>query len=98
MIRRAYATEKEAARAGTWFAAVAGAEWALKRNDLPIVKAAAEGVNTSGGFLVPPELSAKIVELRDQRGIFRLACGGAEPMKSDSDSIPRRTGGLSAFF
>src|SRR6266446_4754582 len=95
---RVYKNENDARRAGNWFAAVAGNEWAAKRNDLPIVKAAGEGINSAGGVLVPGEIETAIIELRDVRGVFRSAVGGGSPMKSDNDTVPRRTGGLTAYF
>jgi HK97 family phage major capsid protein len=96
--RKVFASEKDARAAGAYYAALCGQPWALKRNEYPIVKAVAEGVNSSGGFLVPTELSRAIIELRDIRGAYRAGCGGATPMKSDLDQIPRRVGALSASF
>jgi HK97 family phage major capsid protein len=96
--RNVFPNKAAATRAGTWFAAIAGQEWAKRKNDLPIVKALAEGVGTSGGFLVPQEMSKAIIELRDVRGVFRRVCDGATPMTSDSLSVPRRVGGATAFF
>jgi HK97 family phage major capsid protein len=95
---KVYKNEDDARRAGNWFAAVAGDEYALRQNVLPLVRAASEGVNSAGGFLVPAAISDKIIELRDVRGIFRSAAGGATPMNSDADFIPRRVGGLTAYF
>ena len=98
--RKVFRDEKAAKRAGIWFCAAAGQEWAVKANErdgFPLVKALAEGVGTSGGFLVPPELSDRIIELRDLRGVFRQNAY-VEPMTSDSISVPRRVTGLSAFF
>jgi HK97 family phage major capsid protein len=97
-MNRVFASDAAARRAGNFFAAVAGCDWGVKANDLPIVKAAAEGVNSLGGFLVPDELANSVIALRDVRGIFRNAVGGVQPMKSDSDTIPRRTSGLTAYF
>jgi HK97 family phage major capsid protein len=93
----AFPNEKAAARAGTWFAAVAEAAWAIKRNELPMTRAAGEGTNILGGFLAPQEISARIIELRDTRGVFRRNTT-VEPMKAETDSVPRRTGGLTAYF
>jgi HK97 family phage major capsid protein len=95
MIRRAYQNEAAARHAGNFFATVAGCDWATAE---PLVRAAGEGVNSLGGYLVPQAISDKIISLRDERGIFRNAVGGAQPMKSDSDTIPRRTSGLTSYF
>jgi hypothetical protein len=52
MTRKVFATEKAAHRAGVWFCAAAGAEWAIEKKELPLVRAAAEGSNNLGGWLV----------------------------------------------
>jgi HK97 family phage major capsid protein len=98
--RKIFPNEAAARRAGIFLCATAGIEWAVRRNErdgFPLVKALAEGVGTSGGFLVPPELSDRIIELRDLRGVFRQNAY-IEPMGSDSISVPRRVSGLTAFF
>ncbi len=98
MIRKVFASEKAARRAGIWFCAAAGQDWAKERNELGLTKALAENVNSAGGFLVPQEISDRIIELRDGRGIFRQNAF-IESMTSDSTSVPRRlTGGITAFF
>jgi len=86
---------------GMWFkAAVLGnaeaAEWCKSRG-VGIQKAAGEGVDSTGGFLVPEELMASIIVLREQFGVFRQECQ-VVPMGSDTLNWPRRTGGLTAFF
>jgi HK97 family phage major capsid protein len=95
--RRVFANEKAAHRAGVWFCAAAGAPWAIKRTELPLVKAASEGIGSAGGLLVPDEISDRIIELRDVRSVFRRNTF-VEPMASDSVSVPRRTGGLTGYF
>lgn len=55
------------------------------------------GVNTAGGYLVPPQLMSAIIGLREQYGVFRRECR-VVPMASDNLLIPRRTGGLTAYF
>jgi HK97 family phage major capsid protein len=62
-----------------------------------VVKAQGEGIDASGGFLVPEELMANIIVLREQFGVFRQECM-VVPMGSDTLNWPRRTGGLTAFF
>jgi HK97 family phage major capsid protein len=56
-----------------------------------------EVINTQGGFLVAPQFETDLIDLREQfgvvRGLFRN-----RPMSSDAMSIPRRTGGLTAYF
>ena len=56
-----------------------------------------EGVNSAGGFLVPPEFSQDIIDLREQFGVFRRNAK-VVPMASDTKSVPRRTGGLTVYY
>lgn len=60
------------------------------------IKAHAEGVNTTGGVFVPEEFSQDIIDLRDTYGVFRRLCQ-VVPMGRDTITIPRRTGGLTAY-
>jgi HK97 family phage major capsid protein len=72
------------------------AEW-CRENGITIQKAQSESVNTAGGFLVPTEFSQAIIDLREQYGTFRRSTM-LVPMGSDSMSIPRRAGGLTAYW
>lgn len=56
-----------------------------------------EGVTTAGGFLVPDEFERAVIDLRDTYGMFR-ANARIHPMSSDHTLIPRRTGGVTAYF
>src|SRR5438046_121083 len=92
--------EKSAILAGAWFLAINGNERAARfaeQNGVPIVKAVGEFINSAGGFLAPDELMRTVIALRETRGAFR-ACARIAPMSSDSASVARRTGGLTAFF
>jgi HK97 family phage major capsid protein len=62
-----------------------------------IGKAQSETVNTAGGFLVPTEFENSLIDLRLQYGVFRRNAR-IVPMASDTKVIPRRTGGLTAYF
>jgi HK97 family phage major capsid protein len=96
----AFADEKSAALAGAWFLGINGNERAARfaeQGGLPIVKAASEGVNSVGGYLVPSELMRVIIALREVRGAYRARARIA-PMASDTSATPRRTGGLTAYF
>lgn len=53
--------------------------------------------NSAGGYLVPLELESAIIRLVDEYGVFRRNAR-VVPMASDSLMIPRRTGGLSAYW
>lgn len=60
-------------------------------------KAQAENSNTAGGFLVPPEFDGDIIDLRESFGVFR-AFAKRSTMTSDTKNVPRRTGGVTAYF
>jgi len=61
------------------------------------IRAQSEGVNTAGGFLVPAPMLATIIDLREEYGVFRREAN-VVPMERDTLSVPRRTGGLTAYF
>lgn len=82
------------ALASIWGSAKAAA-W-CRENGIVIEKAASESVNSAGGVLVPTEYSTMIIDLRDSYGIARRLCQ-VMPMGRDTLSIPRRTGGLTAY-
>jgi len=60
-------------------------------------KSMTEGVNASGGALVPEEFTADIIDLRERRGVLR-ANMTPEPMTRDTKRIPRRDGGATAYW
>jgi HK97 family phage major capsid protein len=81
-------------------ASLLGDDWALDwchNHDMRVTRAAGEGVNSAGGFLVPMEIENSIIELRDSAGVFR-ANASVRQMGSDIRYFPRRVGGLTAFF
>jgi HK97 family phage major capsid protein len=91
----------QAYTAGMWFKATLmdnaeAKEWCKSRG-IRIHKAQGEGVDSAGGFLVPEELMASIIVLREAFGVFRQQVQ-VVPMGSDTLNWPRRTGGLTAFF
>lgn len=71
-------------------------QWCQERG-IGINKAHNEGSNVSGGFLVPVQFERAIIDLRETYGTFRSMVP-VMPMSSDSMTIPRRTGGLTAYF
>lgn len=93
--------ENKYARAGQWLrAAVFQHEKAIAwcgEHGVAIVKAAGEGIGSTGGFLVPTELATAILDLREHYGAFRRTAR-LVPMASDSTVVPRRPGGTGAFF
>lgn len=72
------------------------ATW-CRENGVIITRTQSESINSSGGFLVPNEFNQAIIDLRESYGTFRQACQ-LIPMSSDSMTIPRRAGGLTASF
>lgn len=56
-----------------------------------------ESDNTLGGFVVPEEMESAVINLRESYGVFRRE-SRIVPMGSDVKNIPRRTGGLTAYF
>lgn len=87
--------------AGMWFKATIfgnaeAADW-CKSHGISVAKAQGEGVDSAGGFLVPEELMANIIILREEFGVFRQQCQ-VVPMGSDTLNWPRRVGGLTASF
>lgn len=94
-------TEERYQRAGQWLLATVygnqkAASW-CKSNGIGLTKAAGESIGANGGYLVPLDLANAILDIRDMYGAFRRRAR-IVPMASDNTSIPRRTGGASAFF
>lgn len=93
--------EEKAYRSGMWVkAALFGEEHAKQwcRDQGIQIKAAQQGgVNTAGGFLVPEEFEQTIIDLRESYGVARQECN-VMPMARDTLVIPRRTGGVTAYF
>ena len=101
--------EDAAYKAGMWCrAAIYGdqgaAQW-CSEHDVPIQrdtsygvqKSQNESVNSAGGYLVFPEMSTAIIDLREQYGTARRFINVVQ-MASDVQYIPRRTGGLTGYF
>jgi len=61
-------------------------------------KALAEGADSAGGYLVPVEHSAKLVEMLRARTAVRAAGATIVPMNSDTLQIPSQTGGATAYW
>ena len=97
---RAFSDELDAYRMGQWCRATLFSDQRARRfcadNGIE-VRALSEGVNTAGGVLVPTEMERAIIDLREDYGVFRREVA-VTPMGSDTLTIPRRTGGLTAYF
>jgi len=61
------------------------------------VRVQTEGINTAGGFLVPDVMERAIIDLRETYGSARRNARTLA-MASDHSIIPRRTGGVTAYF
>lgn len=61
------------------------------------MRAASEGVYSKGGALVPEEMANFIIDLREEYGLARQLLR-IVPMGSDTLTIPRRVGGVTAYF
>lgn len=92
--------EENAYRSGRWLLASLFNHEPSQRfcNDHGIeTRAQNEGVNTQGGFLVPVEFENSVINLREQYGAARNVCKIAQ-MSTDTLTVPRRTGGVTAYF
>jgi HK97 family phage major capsid protein len=92
--------EINAYRAGRWIMATLlnderSKQWC--RDNGVEMRVQVEGTNAGGGFLVPDEMERSVIDLRDQYGVFRRIARRA-PMSSDHQTIPRRSGGVQAYF
>jgi HK97 family phage major capsid protein len=91
---------ERAYRFGQWFLAARGVKAAMEfcsTNGIALTRAMSEGVNESGGFLVPEEFGNDLIDLREIYGVFRRNAKMVA-MASDTRSDPRRDGGLTAYF
>jgi HK97 family phage major capsid protein len=80
---------------GTIFNHGPSQDWCRERGIM--TKAQVEGVNSSGGVLVPEEVVNTIVNLKEAFGVAAQYCQKV-PMNRDSVHMPRRSGGLTAYF
>lgn len=59
--------------------------------------AMSEGTNSAGGFLVPDPLSATVINLQEEYGVFQRNTR-VVPMTAETLAVPRRTGGLTVYY
>ena len=94
-------SEEKAYRFGQFLrGAVLGSEKAKQwcfSNGVEIRGAMLEDNNAKGGYLVPGEFDADLIRLVEERGVFRNHTR-VVPMGQDTKSMPRRTGGTTAYF
>ena len=94
------ASEADAYRSGRWLLATVMGDATSRQwcRDHGIeVRVQTEGINSAGGFVVPDVMERAIIDLREKYGMFR-ANARVMPMSSDHSIIPRRTGGVTAYF
>lgn len=94
--------EEAAYRSGKWLMAVVGQnesarKWCNERGILTETRVMTAGTDSAGGYLVPTEMEQSIIDLREAYGIARRLAR-RRPMASDTKSIPKRTGGVTAYF
>lgn len=100
---RGFGSEEDAYRSGMWFLGhVVGNEqarsWCRDHGAFtPEDRAQSTVANTAGGALVIPEFEQAIIDLREQYGVFRQKARFVS-MGSDRMTVPRRTGGVTAYF
>lgn len=99
---RGFASNEQAYRAGQWamatlFGNQRSRQWCQDYGGAGIVAALSTAANTAGGYLVPDEFASAIIDLREKYGVFRQNAQ-VWAMGSDVTLIPRRTGGLTAYF
>lgn len=93
--------EARAFRAGQFFLAALGgnekaATW-CRDNGLMTQKALSEGINSAGGLLVPEEMQAEIIVLRNSYGVARQELRSV-PMGRDTITIPKLVSGLTMYY
>ncbi len=87
---------------GQWLLATIGnnaaaRERCARRGEGFEVRVQTEGINTAGGFIVPTSMENTIINLREEYGNARRNAR-IVPMGTDNTVIPRRTGGVVAYF
>ncbi|MHC4193864.1 MAG: phage major capsid protein, partial [Planctomycetota bacterium] len=92
--------ERDAYHSGKWLLATImgnaeARQWC--RDKGMEIRVQTEGVNTAGGFVVPDQMERAIIDLRETYGMFR-ANARVTQMSSDHMIVPRRAGGVTAYF
>ena len=93
--------EERAHRVGMWFVGLvapdgsplqARARRFCRDKGMEYRTAAAEGTDSLGGFIVPPDFSTEIISMAEEYGVWRRECR-IRKMTRDTQQIPRRAGG-----
>jgi len=104
--QRAFLADETATRFGAWFVERAAALW--NRSDLvtPAVREIAEavradmepGTGTAGGYLIPDEFRPELIRNVEAEGTVFVKCRRIPLVTTGSTKIPKRTGGLTAYW
>lgn len=90
----------EAFRSGQWLLATIGgnarAQEYCRRHGIEL-RVQTESINTAGGFVVPDEMERTVIDMREEYGNARRNAR-IVPMSTDHMVIPRRSGGVTAYF
>lgn len=95
-------SEEAAYRSGQWLLATIGQSekakrWCAERGIVVDQRVMTTQAGTVGGYVVPDEMEQSIIDLREAYGLARRLAR-RRPMASDTKSIPKRTGGVTAYF
>lgn len=96
------APEEAAYRSAQWLMATVyqqerAKKWCQERGIFVEQRVMTTAVGNLGGYLVPDEMEQSIIDLRAQVGLARRLTR-RRAMGSDTKSLPRRTGGVVAYF
>lgn len=96
-----FASNEDAYLSGQFLAAMFGnkqsRQWCADHGVIDIKAAMSEGSNAAGGFTVPDPLSATIINLQEEYGVFQRNTR-VLPMTSDTLAFPRLTAGLTVYY
>jgi len=89
-------------RSGQWLLATVGGNkdakrWCKERGIDVQERVMTTDSGSAGGYLVPDEMEQSIIDLREAYGLARRLTR-RRPMATDTKSVPKRTGGVSAYF
>jgi HK97 family phage major capsid protein len=93
---------ESAYRAGQWLLATVGQNqraqrWCRDHGMEGYMRVMTTDVDSAGGYIVPDEMEQSIIDLREDYGLARKLCR-RRPMASDTKSVPKRSGGVTAYF
>lgn len=99
---KAFKHERDAYKVGQWVRAHfmgdgRAARWCRDNGVNVETRAHNESVNSQGGVLVPEEFAQTVIDLKEQYGVFRQNVR-VVPMGRDVMNMPRRVGGLTAYW